>query len=429
MRWLIIALLVSWLNAGAADEINRAVPVINRPVPVINRMVPNQEFAGEAVDEIPDWKNYQAQNATRNAFDSIIKNIKESVVIQNGKPPVGVGRPFSFKPKWKEDEFANIPNEAFVGAVAAPNGRVVFVPHSSPVALVIDTNNGKVTTLNLPRGGDRMFSGGVLAPNGRLYFVPCYADYIGFIDTNFPIGQWRVTAIPIGLKDKWKWRGGVVARNEKIYFVPERADFIGVVNSVNNRFTGISHDFKDNDYMNGCLTPDGDVIFIPHHARQVAKLTVANVKVTKFGIAPGGAAYVGGVLGQDGMIYTVPNKQHHVLVIDPVKLQTRVLPLPFKINKDKWFGGALGPDGKIYCAPNELDTILVIEPDKAYEWADANGKPYRMRFPVRHAYMGVVLASDGRLYFSPYNAKHLLSIGIKQPLSENWVLSPLFNNF
>ena len=57
------------------------------------------------------------------------------------------------------------------------------------------------------------------------------------------------------------------------------------------------------------------------------------------------------------------------------------------------------------------DTILVIEPDKAYEWADANGKPYRMKFPVRHAYMGVVLASDGGLYFSPYNAKHLLSIG------------------
>ena len=164
-----------------------------------------------------------------------------------------------------------------------------------------------------------MFSGGVLAPNGHLYFVPCYADYIGFIDTNLPIEQWRVTAIPTGLKDKWKWRGGVVARNEKIYFVPERADFIGVVNSENNIFTGISHDFKDHDYMNGCLTPDGDVIFIPHYATQVAKLKVAEEQVTKFGIAPGGAAYVGGVLGRDGKIYTVPNKQHHVLVIDPVE--------------------------------------------------------------------------------------------------------------
>ena len=77
-----------------------------------------------------------------------------------------------------------------------------------------------------------MFSGGVLAPNGHLYFVPCYADYIGFIDTNLPVAQWRVTAIETGQKEKWKWRGGVVALNEKIYFVPERADFIGVVNSV-----------------------------------------------------------------------------------------------------------------------------------------------------------------------------------------------------
>ena len=38
MRWLIISLLVSWLNAGAADEINRAVPAINR-------FMPNQEPA------------------------------------------------------------------------------------------------------------------------------------------------------------------------------------------------------------------------------------------------------------------------------------------------------------------------------------------------------------------------------------------------
>ena len=74
MRWLIIALLVSWLNVGAADEIPRIPATRRLPLSFVpDQSVLNDRNAVEAVDEIPDWKNYQAQNATRNAFDSIIK--------------------------------------------------------------------------------------------------------------------------------------------------------------------------------------------------------------------------------------------------------------------------------------------------------------------------------------------------------------------
>jgi len=71
------------------------------------------------------------------------------------------------------------------------------------------------------------------------------------------------------------------------------------------------------------------------------------------------AKWIGGVLGSDGMIYTVPFSAPIVLKIDPTTDTTTTFGSPGAAAK-KWAGGVLTPSGIIYCTPHDAANFLKI---------------------------------------------------------------------
>jgi hypothetical protein len=67
------------------------------------------------------------------------------------------------------------------------------------------------------------------------------------------------------------------------------------------------------------------------------------------------------VLGQNGLIYCIPDRQDRVLVIDPSTETTFWISSPNLTTDDnKWAGGVLAPNGIIYGVPWESLSVLQI---------------------------------------------------------------------
>lgn len=360
--------------------------------------------------------------------------------------------PLEFKPEFTEGEFANLPGGAFCGAVVGPNRKIYFIPFNSATVLVHSPDTGRTESITLPNGHvTEKYLGGVLGPNGCIYCVPFHhAAEIAVIDT-----KTHSVRMVFARSGGWKWRGGVVAGNGKAYFTPDQAGVVFTTDTVNGDVTvdlANNPPFPPSAFSGAAIGRDGRIYFAPLDARTCFRLDprpqgrppLAD-KVEIFGNAPGGHAYDGATVGPDGRIYCIPHHADHVLVIDPAGPAATPLQLPGNTpiaGRHKFSGGVLGPDGNIYCIPNHESRILVIETPRGDKtsatlryWGGIvrgkDGKPefreYRAEKPVVGAYFGGVLGPDGRIYFVPHNAKHLLAIGQKQPINMNRVLSPMFN--
>lgn len=67
------------------------------------------------------------------------------------------------------------------------------------------------------------------------------------------------------------------------------------------------------------------------------------------------------IVGNDGCIYWPPKDCNRVLKYDPEFKYASLVGDDFMYFRDKWFGGALGPGGAIYCLPSSGTQVLVID--------------------------------------------------------------------
>ena len=404
-------------------------------------------------DGFPQWSQFDDRAAldTLRAISSLIRADESELKKKKPRkkpeePPVEHHRrlePFRFEPEYTHGEFSNLPNNAFSGAVVAPNRKIYFIPFNAATVLVHDPDTGRTESINLPNGHlSGKYLGGALAPNGCIYCTPFTdAAEMAVIDT-----KTNTVKMVLARSGKIKWRGGVFAGNGKIYCPPDLAGTVFTVDTANddlpNEF-GNNPPFPRGGFSGAAIGGDGLIYFVPWASRTCFRLNPwQQDRVETFGNAPGGLAYNGAVTGPDGRIYCVPTNADHVLVIEPKGPSAAPLQLPG--NKPipgagKFSGGVLGPDGNIYCIPHNESRILIIDLPKEGKseaslrhWGrEVDGKfvEYRQEKYVKGAYHGGVLGPDGRIYFVPWNAKHLLVIGKKQPMNINWVLSPMFNKY
>lgn len=455
MRFPAFAMAVVFCGATRA-AIGVEAPTPPRPVPPpVAAPAPapaaaSEQQGGRQLDEggFPTWSRFDERSAKatldaiRGELTSHADAVKAAAKPKRGKKatlPAATEPLFEFVPEYTHGEFANLPGDAFSGAVVGPDGRIYFIPLNSATVLVYDPRTDRTQTINLPNGHlTRKYHGGVLGPNGCIYCVPAHSPAVAVIDT----ATQEVRLLETRRGD-WKWIGAAVADEGRIYAAPNLAGCILGIDSGSKdalrEITG-TPPFARGGFAGAALGGDGLVYFAPGESRQCLRLSPGlQDKLELFGNAPGGAAYSGVAVGPDGRLYCIPHSADHVLVIDPTVPSAIPLQLPGNqpiVGRRKFAGGVLAPDGNIYCVPFEESRILVIDTPKSQGekasvryWADDLGKPFKQERYVKLAYHGGVLGPDGRIYFAPFNAKHLLAIGRKRPMSMNRVLSPMFNKF
>jgi streptogramin lyase len=424
--------------AAAADELAPAKPVADGRLDA---------------EGFPEWPRFDGRAAadTLAAINRLIP-VERSKTAKKPKRPLkkpgeqpAQERPrletFEFEPEFTHGEFANLPNGAYIGAVVAPNRKIYFIPFNAATVLVYDTDKGTTESIGLPNGHvPEKYVGGVLGANGCIYCTPFHhAAEFAVIDT-----KTHEVKMLFARSGGWKWRGGVAAAGGKIYCPPDQAGVVFTVDTAHGDVTGEfanNPPFPGSGFSGATIGGDGRIYFAPLDSRTCFRVDPwRQDKVEIFGNAPGGFAYHSAVTGPDGRVYCVPANADHVLVIDPARRSA--VPLQFPGNEPvggrwKCVGGVMGPDGNIYCIPSVESRILVVDTPKEgrteaalrYWGRDVKGKlvEYRQEKYVEGAYHGGVLGPDGRIYFVPFNAKHLLAIGKKQRMNMNWVLSPMFN--
>ena len=88
----------------------------------------------------------------------------------------------------------------------------------------------------------------------------------------------------------------------------------------------------------------------------------------------------------------------------------------------KYYGGVLAPNGKIYCTPFNATSVLVIDPE-------TNTTSTFGSISGTSKYPGGVLAPNGKIYCVPFNATSVLAIGAGTTLDPDFPLSRIFNKF
>lgn len=124
--------------------------------------------------------------------------------------------------------------------------------------------------------------------------------------------------------------------------------------------------------------------------------------------------FLGGELGSNGKIYTIPGHASRVLVIDPDVEPPTVKPIgPEFAGEFKWLRGVRMSTGIIYGIPCHADSILKIDPEtntvSTIEWDnDHPGAPAKGLHWKWHG--GNIARHDGCLYCIPQFAEYVLKI-------------------
>ena len=104
-----------------------------------------------------------------------------------------------------------------------------------------------------------------------------------------------------------------------------------------------------------------------------------------------GAAYFGGVLGLDNMVYLIPSDSTTAGYFNPYTEEYETFGPTLSSSSSKWQGGVLANDGHIYAVPYNETSILHINPTSKIVEEISN--------PIVFAYYKyTVLASNGLIY-------------------------------
>lgn len=263
-------------------------------------------------------------------------------------------------PESTYDFFGNFPigSEGYRGTVVAQNGKIYGIPYRASQVVEFDPLTKDVSYFgNIP--GDYRYMGGVLHPNGKIYSMPFGADSILEID---PIS--KTIAFVAYLGGGFKYNGCVLAENNKIYG------------------------------------------FGSYNVGSVIEFNPLTQVFYNFGST--GGARSGGVLANNGKIYSFPEESTQVLEIDTVNMTTSLF--GNTISYYSILNGTLAPNGFIYCA--SPSSIIKIDPIN-------KTTSFLTSYPNIGLYGGGYLADNGKIYFIPYSSPKILEF---DPISEAVVL-------
>jgi hypothetical protein len=237
----------------------------------------------------------------------------------------------------------------------------------------------------------------------------------------------------------------------KVYTIPWRYSFIDVIDPNNTssagtkryqipRYKGERAAFNGfgirafQYFRGGVLAPDGSIYCIPRDIPAILKIDLTIVGNNPLNPARGmkwigdftfaRTKWNGGVLGNDGKIYTIPASSNDILVIDtneknPLKqVTTLVIPEAFQDPEnpdeilldedviftntgDKWVSGIRATNDRIYFLPHNARFVLEINP--AGLTPQQKVRPVGPDLGIGPKTLGGSLAPNGLIYCVPTN--------------------------
>ena len=212
----------------------------------------------------------------------------------------------------------------------------------------MDDDGGGATTV-AAKGADAaarrraawQYHGGALGPDGCIYGFPAHADRVLKVDPAARAARLIGPPLSSLLREnrnggKYKFGGGVVDHaHGAVFCVPSDAGAVLRVDCATETVAAPARALPrmKNKWQNGVVGPsDGCVYAIPADAPCVLRIDCAKAAAAAARGADGADAislvgegvvgdgedkWQGGVLGDDGNIYGIPERGHHVLKIEP----------------------------------------------------------------------------------------------------------------
>jgi hypothetical protein len=287
-------------------------------------------------------------------------------------------------------------NYLYYGAVLAPDGRVVFVPHNATsIATFTPSTNTYATISGITVAGSGAYAGGVLLPDGRIVFIPRSATNIGIFNPKAS----TFTAIPYTRPSSDAFYGGTLLPDGRVFFNPAyQSTTIGLFNPADNSYSTVTISVTlsggTSAYMGCVLIPDGRVVMVPSSATSIGIFTpTTNTFSTVSNITmSGGNAYAGGVLLPDGRVFFVAHQATTFAIFDPNTYT--LITIPGSSVSGAYSGGVLLPDGRVLCIPAAATSFAIVNPN-TLEVTFGSG------VPGTWAHIGGVLIPDGRIICAP----------------------------
>jgi hypothetical protein len=267
---------------------------------------------------------------------------------------------------------ADLVDNSYWGGVLASNGRIYLIPFGQGNQTnwhYIDTNTDPPNVVSYAHGQtgivNQAYLGGVLAPNGRIYMIPfgqSNQTNWHYIDTN----TGTVSAYAHGVTAVANaYAGGVLAPDGKMYLVPYAQanqtnwHYIdtntGTVSAYAHGATAVA-----NAYLGGVLAPNGRIYLVPSsqgsestwHYIDVSSSTPRVVGYSPSSSANTASPYVGGALAANGRIYLAPfgesseTEWHYIDIITNKVVAYTHSGITFSTSQ--FHGGTFAANGKLY---------------------------------------------------------------------------------
>jgi len=235
---------------------------------------------------------------------------------------------------------------------------------SAGVATLLGSGTTAVTTdtLTTPTGeypGDDAYVGGVLLPDGRVFCVPRSATsariYNPTTDTlTTPTGEYPGSRA---------YFGGVLLPDGRVFCVPRNATSARIYDPTTDTLTTPTGTYPGGDaYVGGVLLPDGRVFCVPLLATSARIYDpTTDTLTTPSDTYPGGGAYYGGVLLPDGRVFCVPLNATSARIYNPTT-DTLTTPSGTYSGSSAYSGGVLLPDGRVFCVPLNATSARIYDP-------------------------------------------------------------------
>ena len=238
-----------------------------------------------------------------------------------------------------------------------------------------------------------------------------------FIDIDVPEGQYP----NFSFDHSNKWYGGILGADNAVYGMPYRTCAVLRIDTENDTasLVGPDHGCKLFNWHGG-LKKDGQIYAFPSHADTVLKIdTTAASKgqhCTKLPIqrAPydkdttKNYKWLGGSMGEDGCIYSMPADASSILKIDPATDECKTFGFVGE-KKNKWQGGVLASDGCVYAIPADGKHVLRI--DTRPEIKGENPIALMGDLPARKdKWQGAFIGVDGDMYAIPEGGYRILRV-------------------
>ncbi len=149
-------------------------------------------------------------------------------------------------------------------------------------------------------------------------------------------------------------------------------------------------------YIGGVLVPDGRVVFVPSVATTIG---LFNPSTNTYSTIAAGGLYSGGVLLPDGRVVFVPAGATTIGMFNPTT-NTYTTPVSGLPGGGAYQSGVLLPDGRVLFVPHNATTIGFFNPT-------TNTYSTLAGAPGSAAYLGGVLLPDGRVVFVPCNSGNI----------------------